>query len=458
MGTTSEFESACWKATTGQLLDALDEFRRLLDQDESSSALLLNNLAVVEASLGNVAVADELFERAFRLDSSPHAVKRNRSFLNTQRHVTNHHRSHYESGNRQRIAIVSLLFNWPSTGGGTVHTKELGDFLTRAGYEVCHFYAANASWGVGNVSEPLPYQAERLEFADRDWRPEIIRERFRSAVSKFHPAAVIVTDSWNTKSLLCEAVAAFPYYIRIAALETLCPLNNVRLLVDEQHQPQQCELHQLREPRACRNCVTENQHLSGSLHQAERQLAGFFEEDYPDRLHKAFANAAGVLAVNPDIAKLIQPYTNAVHVVPSGFDEARFPASFVVPPPEREKTRILFAGLTNEYMKGFHVLQQDSWSNVSYRPSVATASGFRNHRHGGASRKGQRFHTFHWLADTRKPAPCHSRLRRPGLSHNCTRGTWKNRCGGDGMWSSRCCQQSGWAGLGGGRGDHRAAV
>ena len=31
-------------------------------------------------------------------------------------------------------AILSFLFNWPSTGGGNHHTAELAAFLARAGY------------------------------------------------------------------------------------------------------------------------------------------------------------------------------------------------------------------------------------------------------------------------------------------------------------------------------------
>jgi len=40
-----------------------------------------------------------------------------------------------------KVAILSLLFNWPSTGGGTVHTAEAGKFLGEAGYKVRHIYA-----------------------------------------------------------------------------------------------------------------------------------------------------------------------------------------------------------------------------------------------------------------------------------------------------------------------------
>ena len=48
-----------------------------------------------------------------------------------------------------RIAIVSLLFNWPSTGGGIVHTAELAQFLSLDGYDVCHFFAVYEPWSVG---------------------------------------------------------------------------------------------------------------------------------------------------------------------------------------------------------------------------------------------------------------------------------------------------------------------
>jgi tetratricopeptide (TPR) repeat protein len=35
-----------------------------------------------------------------------------------------------------KVALVGFLFNWPSTGGGIVHTAELARFLAKAGYEV----------------------------------------------------------------------------------------------------------------------------------------------------------------------------------------------------------------------------------------------------------------------------------------------------------------------------------
>ena len=87
----------------------------------------------------------------------------------------------------------------------------------------------------------------------------------------------------------------------------------------------------------------------------ERQIAGFGSTRHATELREVFENAAGVLAVNPLIATLCEPYSKATHVIPSGFDAQRFEdhnhRSF-----DEKPFRILFAGLVEEYMKGFHVL------------------------------------------------------------------------------------------------------
>lgn len=269
-----------------------------------------------------------------------------------------------KDGERVKVAILSLLFNWPSTGGGTVHTKELADFLQRDGHQVRHIYAVNESFGVGKVTQNLNYESDPLYFKDLEWNDTLIRQRFRTATNDFAPDWVIVTDSWNTKPLLAEAVYDYPFFLRIAAEECLCPLNNVRMLFEQNSSqnklPQiiQCDQNQLESPSLCRDCVIQNSHLSGGLHKAERELGGFNAEEYPHRLLQSFEQAEGVLAVNPAIAQLIEPFTPAVHVVPSGFDPSRFPNAYSPPPAsEGRKLRILFAGLRDELMKGFHVLR-----------------------------------------------------------------------------------------------------
>lgn len=254
-----------------------------------------------------------------------------------------------------RIAIVSLLFNWPSTGGGIVHTAELAQFLRQSGYDVCHLYARFDPWEMGKVDGHLPYDAQELMFNESTWNRSSIIEIFRTAVREFQPDAVIVTDSWNTKPMLATAVSEFPYFLRLAALECLCPLNNVRLIPGENGRPIQCHKSQLATRSDCVTCVGSNTHAAGPLHAAERSLAMFEDPAYDHELRSAFANAAGVLAVNPLIATTCEPYTERVHVIPSGFDESRFEG---LPEIDWNATpfRLLFAGLIDEYMKGFHVL------------------------------------------------------------------------------------------------------
>ncbi|MEO8271153.1 MAG: glycosyltransferase, partial [Aureliella sp.] len=95
--------------------------------------------------------------------------------------------------------------------------------------------------------------------------------------------------------------------------------------------------------------------MSSGLHYSERELAGFTDADYGQRLLDSFQNAEAALVVNNQIASLVEPFAQKVHVIPSGFDVERFHGL-----PNRNSTelpfRILFAGLVAEYMKGFHVL------------------------------------------------------------------------------------------------------
>jgi glycosyltransferase involved in cell wall biosynthesis len=253
-----------------------------------------------------------------------------------------------------RVAVLSLLFNWPSTGGGTVHTAELVKFLKRDGFDVRHFHAQYSPWAIGDVAADPATPREALKFSESEWTPEQIQRRFRSAVDRFSPDYVIITDSWNFKPLLAEAIRGYRYFLRIAALEGLCPLNNVRLLVDKSGTASACPQHQFATPGACRQCVQERMRTSGGLHQAERVLSGYGTPEYDFRLRQAFAEAEGVLVVNPLIAAMVSPYTPRVHVVPSGFDLARFPKE-VEPPSQPGSVRLLFAGLVQEYMKGFRV-------------------------------------------------------------------------------------------------------
>lgn len=332
-----ELDLAVLEARQGRLESARNRFQ----------AILVTSPDHVAAQENLQLILDELQRQSLTTDASP-----------ADRDANHQAGDQILKPSRRKVAILSLLFNWPSTGGGTIHTAETGAFLQRDGYEVRHIYAHYPGWQVGQVTEPLEHPCEALEFDDASWNADTIRQRFRDAVDAFSPDFVIITDSWNTKPLLAEAVHGYPYALRLAALECLCPLNNVRLLYDEQVGWHSCPRHQLATPEICRECVHKLDKHSGGLHRADRQLAGFEGGNYPRRLLQAFAEAECVLVVNPLIAAMVGPFAKRVAVVPSGFDAARFPwpdKNIDQTNSDRRK-RIIFAGLVNEPMKGFRVL------------------------------------------------------------------------------------------------------
>jgi glycosyltransferase involved in cell wall biosynthesis len=334
-------------------------------------ALLENDLGTLEALAGDIKAARRHFSRAVDLDVDCRAAHLNLEQLGTEAAIDAQAASampasilpapvapsHLAKG-AARVAILSTLFNWPSTGGGTVHTAESAKFLQKAGYHVRHFYAQYPDWGVGNVTQPLEVDLEPIAFDADSWNAPEIQRRFRAAVDRFSPDYIIITDSWNSKPILAEAMRGYRYFLRLAALECLCPLNNVRLLFDG-GKITSCTRHQLATADVCRQCVASRAHLSGALHRAERALVGYGSLEYDAQLRRAFAEAEGVLVVNPLIAAMVSPYAKSVHVLPSGFDPDRFPWPW---PDEngasgkKPLTQIFFAGLVTEYMKGFHVL------------------------------------------------------------------------------------------------------
>jgi glycosyltransferase involved in cell wall biosynthesis len=299
---------------------------------------------------------------------------------------------HVDPNRPVRVVVVSFLFNWPSTGGGIIHTVELIKFLTRAGYVVRHVFVRFVPWGIGIVEGPIEHDAEVLEFHESNWNMPSIQAAVRAAVERFDPDQVIITDSWNSKPLLAEAVRGYPYILRLQAMECFCPLNNVRLLPGEHGGFRQCPKHQLANPQDCANCLKRYGPCSGSLHRAERALCGVGTPEYHEKLLRAFREASAVLVVNPLMEAMISPYTERVRTVTAGMDPARFPW----PRPDTEKDKwqmadvkgkedkcqmadvkgeakdnqgpagdtnnrrlvLLFAGLVDEQIKGFGVLHE----------------------------------------------------------------------------------------------------
>jgi glycosyltransferase involved in cell wall biosynthesis len=394
---------ACRLAEEGRY----DEARRLYaeldaataEDDPRLRALLRNDLAVLAALEGRLDDARRGWIAALEADAACLQARLNDALVGAELDYANARPDDFPTDLQYlpapeppwasqandgpiRVAILSFLFNWPSTGGGNVHTVELAKFLGRAGYDVRHIYARFPDWRIGEVTGHLPYASHALEFGPAEWRLDEILARYRSAVDDFDPDCVVITDSWNIKPLLAQAVRDYPYFLRLQAQDCLCPLNNLRLLMDEGGMFRQCPLHQFATPDRCTQCVAERGHHSGSLHQAERALCGVGSAEYHQAMLRAFAEAEAVLVVNPLHEAMLSPYARQVRVVTAGMDPARFakPDRGAAEPREpwaAGKSLLLFAGLVDEPMKGFAVLHEACrllWSRAGRRDFVLAAT------------------------------------------------------------------------------------
>jgi glycosyltransferase involved in cell wall biosynthesis len=366
-------------ACDGQPQEARVELERLRGEapDKKGRALVENDLAVAAAMMADFDAARIGFAAAAALDAglpTPRANLERLDATNDVRRVTADRSP--AAPDRVKVAILSCLFNWPSTAGGIVHTVELAKFLNRAGYEVRHFFARYEPWGIGRCDKGCPFASEPIAFTEQKWNVAGIQEGFRNAVDGFDPDYCLITDAWNLKPLLAEAVRGYPYILRQQALECICPLNNLRLLRDGGAW-RQCKLNQLAAPGACHDCLAQRAQFSGALHQAERTLSGVGTPEYDVRLKRAFADAEAVLVLNPAIEMLLAPFCRDVRVVTWGMDPERFPWPW---PEDQERQpgapkRLFMAGAINEAIKGFDVLHEACallWSRRQDFELVAT--------------------------------------------------------------------------------------
>ena len=351
-GLPPRYLAACLLAEQGKYDDARRAFASLKRLTPRSNArlraLIRNDLAVLAAIEGKLDEARSGWREAVEVDPDCLVARLNRDLVEAEASLATvqddfgelklapapgqtaipartEPRPPRTPGSPVRVAVLSFLFNWPSTGGGNHHTAELAKFLALSGYDVKHYFARFPGWGIGQVTDELISPSEAIEFDESTWNVADIQARFRGAVEAFDPDYVIITDAWNMKPLLAEAVRGYPYFLLYQAQENICPLNNLRLLATGPDQVTQCPRNQLATPEICCRCLAERGRHSGALHQAERELAGVGTREYDQKLRNSLAEAQAVLALNPIIAAMLEPYSSRVCIVPWGMDPARFP-------------------------------------------------------------------------------------------------------------------------------------
>ncbi|MCA9090878.1 MAG: glycosyltransferase family 4 protein [Planctomycetaceae bacterium] len=344
----------------GDLLQARTAWDLLLAeaQTESQRGTIRNNLAVLDAALQNQSGAELQLESLTQSGDHRAAVQHNLAQL---REITRRASGNGDHNRRPRIAVLSFLFNWPSTGGGIVHTVELVQFLSKAGFEVALIHPVFSHWRLGGVDSTCPIATTPIEFSDAGWTIENVQRKFREAVDAVSPEHVIITDCWNFKPHLAAAMQGYSYLLRMQALECLCPLNNLRLQPGPSGAFLQCAQSQPKDPGQCAKCLRENDWTSGALHRAEREFSGVGSQTYNELLLSTTRQARAVLVLNESAKALWEPYCGDVRVVTWGMDSTRFPKANVPEVADTDSSpsiRILFAGLPSEPIKGFAVVHK----------------------------------------------------------------------------------------------------
>ena len=409
-GLPAGYRKAC-ELREGRYADARAAYLRLArgfagGTNPQLRALVQNDLAVLDAMEGNLEEACEQWRGVVEADEACLPARLNFGLVraemswsaangnstlehsdgNSKLGIRNPKQAGREAG-PVRVAVLSLLFNWPSTGGGNMHTAGLVEFLRRDGSDVRHFYAQYEPWGIGRVTGDDLVASEALQFAETAWNVSAIRERFRAAVDAFAPDYVVISDTWNMKPHLAEAMRGYPTILLMQAQECLCPLNNLRLLGIGPAKAEQCPRNQLATPQVCHECLAERGQHSGALHQVERALAGVSTPEYDSLMRQMFHDAEAVLVLNPITAALLEPFARRVCIVPWGIDPARFRwarvsgQSSVVSSLEEgaeadacvaqkeprtpedavesnRKTTLFMAAVAGEVIKGFHVAHE----------------------------------------------------------------------------------------------------
>src|SRR5262249_2175267 len=122
------YERALALADKGELSEARRLYRQLERSLSSGKekALVLNDLAALSAQTGDLASALQGFQTALQLDPACLTARANIELLETPQHGTSSAPSPAPprpaaAARPIKVAILSFLFNWPSTGGGIVH-------------------------------------------------------------------------------------------------------------------------------------------------------------------------------------------------------------------------------------------------------------------------------------------------------------------------------------------------
>lgn len=271
-----------------------------------------------------------------------------------------------------RILFVDLTFNWPPVGGCWVDAYHVIHELKKRGADVALLCPDFQDYYPrGRVETELPFDRISVAFNRFTFNAATVAHRFRDVVRAEKPDIVFLLDGSFMKGALLRIHDPEKTVLRIYAFDLLCP----NLHYYRYHEQAVCTHSYLDNPDECRRCwfrrvpwwvrglqvATYWPESHPRLHFSQEYIAsGALSHAGWNRMCEDLGRIGAVITYNPTIAKLFEPHTRRVEIVPSGVDAERF-----VPVPGAdssssagEATRIFMPGRGNDPLKGLDVLME----------------------------------------------------------------------------------------------------
>jgi len=259
-----------------------------------------------------------------------------------------------------KLALVDLLFAYPSRGGAGVDLVETFRRLQPDVTVRLFVPAWDGAHPRGTLDAVPPLPVERVPIPAPLTRESVV-EWLTAAIERWNPDRVFMSDGWTLKPFMALALEkTFPLILRFYAWEMLCPRNNERWLWDHK-----CSNSMLLDSPRCLACARDYHDIiaskrgpTGNPLTFEMDLARLWEVGYPSAVRAAVQKASTIVVYNQPLAAHLRDRLSTdarfpvppIEVLPGGVDPAAFP--WRAPVKTSGPLRILVFGRMDDPAKG----------------------------------------------------------------------------------------------------------
>jgi glycosyltransferase involved in cell wall biosynthesis len=267
-----------------------------------------------------------------------------------------------------KIALLDPSFHWPPTGGSWVDLREVAVRLLRYEHDIrlftIRFNDHGLTRGILKLDPGFPVEVLEPGNNRRNW-PRLLS----SAMRRFHPDMVFVTNTFSIAPLIIHEVLDFPVMMRVYGYEIACPnYMSVRRnrRVSEWHLPTCepiCPLNFFNHFTRCTACALrsmgflfhplKNRRDGRNAFASEYFVSRAYTRSYYHLAIKTLSALRKLIVYNDFIRDKYAGSKAPIVKIPGGVDTRRFFPDTTKPDPNR----VLMAGRVQDPRKGFMVFK-----------------------------------------------------------------------------------------------------